>query len=149
MLHYSFIPHFYLFLAGIILQRLQVYKSTIIYNKALYWIIGYLSFCFIAPGLVSAPVVLILKNLLLAPCIISMAYTLPTIALKLLKTNDISYGIYIYHGLIITVMVQEKMTRYENVFLIAGLTYIIAYLSWICIEKPFIRKKVKTIRVAE
>ena len=147
LLRYSFIPHFYLFLAGVVLQRIQVYKSTIIYNKALYWIAGYLLFCFIFSDLVNLPVFLIIKNLLLAPCIISMAYTLPTAALKLLRTNDISYGIYIYHGLILTVMVQEKMTQFENIYLIIGLTYIVAYLSWIFIEKPLIRKKVKTIRV--
>src|ERR1700743_2296789 len=100
LLRYSFVPHFYLFLAGVVLQRLQVYKSTTIYNKALYWITGYVLFSLTMPGFINPAVFLLFKNLLLAPCIISMAYTLPTAALKLLRTNDISYGIYIYHGLI-------------------------------------------------
>ena len=146
LLRYSFIPHFYLFLLGIILQRLQLFKSKFIYNKALYWISVYLVFSLLLPQFIHPVFFLVLKNILLAFCIISMAYTLPTIALKLLRTNDISYGIYIYHGLILTVMVQLKLVAYENLYLIIGITYVIAWLSWICIEKPFIKRKEKTIR---
>ena len=147
LLRYSFIPQFYLFLAGVILQRIRIYQSPIIYNKALYWIIGYALFSLTLPGFINPTLFLVIKNLLLAGCILSMAYTLPGTALKLLRTNDISYGIYIYHGLILTVMVQEKWVNYENIFLIIIMTYILAYLSWIFIEKPFIKRKEKTIRI--
>jgi len=149
LLRYSFIPQFYLFLAGVVLQRIRIYQSPIIYNKALYWIIGYVLFSLTLPGFIDPVLFLILKNLLLAGCILSMAYTLPGTALKLLRTNDISYGIYIYHGLILTVIVQEKWVNYENIFLIIITTYILAYLSWIFIEKPFIKKKEKTIRITD
>jgi len=149
LLRYSFIPHFYLFLMGVVLQRLRIYKSTVIYNKALYWVIGYLLFSLTLPNFINPVLFLLIKNLFLAFTILSLAYTLPNTALKLLRTNDISYGIYIYHGLIITVLVQEKMVSYENLFFIIGLTYIVAYLSWVFIEKPFIKRKEKTIRVTQ
>ena len=147
LFRYSFLPHFYLFLTGVILQRLQIYKSNTIYNKAHLWIIGYAAFSLTMPHLITPALFLVTKNLLLAPCIISMAYTLPNMALKLLRGNDISYGVYVYHGFILTVMIQEKMTGYENIYFIIGLTYIVAYLSWVFIEKPFIKKKAKTINL--
>jgi peptidoglycan/LPS O-acetylase OafA/YrhL len=146
LISYSFLPYFYLFLAGVILQRLRIYKSRFIYNKALFWFIGYVAFSMVLPGFVNPIVFLIIKNLLLAFCILSLAYTLPQAATKLLRTNDISYGIYIYHGLILTVMVQLKLIAYENLFLLIALTYGVAWLSWIFIEKPFIKRKEKTIR---
>ncbi|MGZ4091359.1 MAG: acyltransferase family protein [Bacteroidia bacterium] len=147
LLRYSFIPHFYLFLLGVILQRLQIFNSKFVYNQAFYWISAYLLFSLLLNDFIQPVVFLIFKNILLSFCIISMAYTLPTTAFKLLRTNDISYGIYIYHGLILTVLVQLKLVAYENLYFIIGITFSIAWLSWICIEKPFIKRKKKTIRV--
>lgn len=143
---YSFVPHFYLFLMGVILQRLRIYKSRFIYNKALYWLLAYLVFYFTAHDLLEANIFNLCQYLFLAFCVLSMAYTLPRAAEKLLRSNDISYGIYIYHGLILTVVVQEKWQENFSVYLLLAITYLAAYLSWIGIEKPFIQKKKKTIR---
>jgi peptidoglycan/LPS O-acetylase OafA/YrhL len=155
LISYSFLPNFYLFLTGVILQRLKIFKLKIIYNKGVFWLAGYILFSLGGYFLFgsklshsfSAITFFIVRDLLLAVCVLSIAYTLPTTASRLLKTNDISYGVYIYHGLVITVLVQEKLTSYENIFLIIGITYILAYLSWIGVEKPSLRRKAKTIRV--
>jgi peptidoglycan/LPS O-acetylase OafA/YrhL len=147
---FSFVPHIYLFLAGVVFQKLQIYKSKFIFNKALYWLIAYLVLIYIvSPYLWSSaiwPYFAYIKNALLGFTIISIAYTLPGIAKKILRTNDISYGIYIYHGLIMTVIVQEKLTGNVNLFIILLLTYGAALLSWLFIEKPFIKRKEKTIK---
>jgi len=155
LIFYSFLPQFYLFLAGVILQRLNIFQSKFIYNKGIFWLTGYILFSltgyiFFGSNLshnFCSITFFIIRDLFLAICVLSIAYTLPTTASKLLKTNDISYGVYIYHGLVITVIVQEKLTGYEDVFFIMGITYILAYLSWIGIEKPFLRRKEKTIRL--
>ena len=149
LIEYSFIPHFYLFLAGVVLQKLQLYKSPVIYNKAIYWIITYVLFCLTLPNIINPVAYELIKNLFLAFCVLSLAYTLPGTAKKLLRTNDVSYGMYIYHGLFLTVIVQEKVTAYANIFLLILLTYIVAYLSWIFIEKPFMERKERTIREVE
>ena len=79
---------------------------------------------------------------------ISIAYTAPGFANKLLRGNDISYGIYIYHGLILGVIVQLKLLGNSNyIILILVLAVILAVLSWQFVEKPFIKKKKKTIHV--
>ena len=146
LMRYTFAPLFYLFLIGVIFQRLKIYTSVIIYNKALYWIIGYVTFCLIFSDYIDPIIFSLIHTVLLAFCLLSIAYTLPNISKKLLRTNDISYGIYIYHGLILTVIVQLKLQQHINLYVIIGLSYIAGYLSWITIEKPFIKLKKKTIR---
>jgi len=144
LVRYSFVPHFYVFLIGVIFQRLQLYKSRLIYNKGLFWLVGYVALNLILVDRVNPLAFTFGYTVVLAFCIISLAYTLPGISKKLLRTNDISYGIYIYHGLILTVIVQEHFA--VPVMVIVLLAYIAGYLSWILVEKPFIQKKKKTIR---
>ena len=149
VLRYLFVPHFYLFLAGVILQRLRIYSNALIYNKGVYWLTAYVLFGLFMPGVINPAVFLLIKNLLLAVTIISVAYTLPTLAAKVLRSNDISYGIYIYHGLILTVIVQMQWQSHINVFIVILLAYLMGALSWLFIEKPFIKRKDKTIRKVE
>jgi peptidoglycan/LPS O-acetylase OafA/YrhL len=144
LVRYSFIPHFYIFLIGVIFQRLQLYKSRFIYNKGLYWFVGYVVLNLLLVNRINPIVFNFGYTILLAFCLLSLAYTIPNLSKKLLRTNDISYGIYIYHGLILTVIVQERWS--VPVFVVIILSYIMGYLSWISIEKPFIQRKKKTIR---
>jgi len=146
LLRYSFIPHFYLFLIGVILQRWRIYNSKFIYGKGLYWMVGYVSFNLIFVDFTNPIVFSLLYSVALAFCLLSMAYTLPDTAKKLLRTNDISYGIYIYHGLILAVIVQEKLVDRINLLEVVILSYVLALLSWVFVEKPFIKMKRKTIR---
>jgi len=145
LLRYSFIPHFYLFLAGVILQRLTVYQSRFIYNKGLFWLLAYILFSLALPGYFNPAIFLFIKNLFLAITIIAMAYTKPKLSTSLLRGNDISYGIYIYHGLILTVIVQQKWVPSVNIYLVILLAYAAGYLSWILIERPFIRMKYRSL----
>ena len=145
-LWYTFIPYFYLFLLGVIFQRLRLYNANFIYNKAVYWVAGYVLFTFVFVDIIPEIFYNVIKNSILGFVVLSLAYTLPNIAKKILKNNDISYGVYIYHGLLLTVIVQEKLQPQINIYMVIALTYLLAYLSWIFIEKPFIRSKIHTIR---
>jgi peptidoglycan/LPS O-acetylase OafA/YrhL len=149
LITYTFVPNFYMFLAGVILQRLQLYKSTWIHNKALYWAAGYVAFSLLLQEHMSLTAFLIIKNLLLAFVVLSLAYSLPQLAGKLLRSNDISYGVYIYHGLVLTVIVQEKLAGRINLFEIILISYLLGLLSWWFVEKPFLKKKAKSIRAIE
>lgn len=143
LLRYSFIPHFFIFLLGANMQRLNLYKSPLIYGKGLIWLTIYLVFSFLVPDW---PINFFLERILLGFCILSIAYTLPYLSNKLLKGNDISYGVYIYHGLILSIFFQLKMFyKIEYLLLIFLASYILGYLSWIFIEKTFIKKKKQTI----
>jgi peptidoglycan/LPS O-acetylase OafA/YrhL len=146
LLQYSFLPHFYMFLLGVIFQRLRIYDSKFIYNKAHYWLAAYLliSLCF--KDSFNPILFVFAQNIILGFTALSTAYTLPGAAKKILRGNDISYGIYIYHGLLITLAVQLKIQAHINLPLIIAATYCLAYLSWIFIEKPFIQRKKLTIK---
>jgi len=145
LFRYSFIPHFFIFLAGVLLQRLGVYNSQLIYGKGFLWCSGYLLFCYLVPMSVDS---LITSRLILAICIISLAYTAPRVAHTLLRSNDISYGVYIYHGLILNVMVSlHLLGRTEYFFIVLVGTYATGYLSWVFVERRFLRKKKKNRRL--
>ena len=143
ILRYTFIPHIYMFLAGVVLQRIKAYNSVFIYGKGILWILSYLLFCYFVPA---SNLTVIIRNLFLAVTLISVAYSLPGVAHKLLRGNDISYGVYIYHGLVLSVLVHMGLTGNSYyVFLILIITYILSFLSWRFIEKPFLGRKRKTI----
>ena len=139
LLRYSFISHFYLFMSGVLLQRLNAYRSKIINGKGLFWVTTYLAFTYYAPVNYLTQ---ILGNVFLGVCTISVAYTLPGIASKILRGNDISYGVYIYHGLVLGVIVQLNLLHSQYIVLLIFLTtYLLAFFSWRLIEKPSIQKK--------
>ena len=143
LIRYSFFPHFFLFLSGILLQRLNAYESKWIAGKGAYWLAAYLAFYYVVP---TAPVTYVPTTLLLGIVTVSIAYTMPSIAQKILRGNDISYGVYIYHGLMINILVEAGLTgRAEYFVLLAACTYLAGYVSWIAIERPFLRKKKQTI----
>jgi len=77
---------------------------------------------------------------------VSLAYTLPDIADRLLRRNDISYGVYIYHMLVVNILVSLHMV-YRPVYLLVvlGASYALGYLSWVFIERRFLRKKQHTL----
>jgi len=143
LIGYSFFPHFFLFISGVLLQRLKAYESKWIAGKGGYWLAAYLAFHYVVP---TAPVTYVPATLLLGIVTVSMAYTMPSISQKILRGNDISYGVYIYHGLLINIFVEMGLTgRAEYFLLLAGCTYLAGYVSWIAVERPFLRKKKQTI----
>ena len=143
-IRYTFIPHIYMFLLGVVLQRFKVYRSRIVYGKGGYWLAGYLLLCYLVPESAAASVC---SKIVLGICALSLAYTRPDAARAVLKGNDISYGVYMYHGLILNVLVEMNM-RHELRYLL--LTIVVAcamgYLSWVWVEKPLLKKKTTSIQ---
>lgn len=139
LLRYSFAPHVYLFLVGIILQQVKAFSSPWIKGKGLWWLGSYIAFYYLVPW--SEPVY-VLRLIWLGVASISIAYTLPTLSNKLLRGNDLSYGVYIYHGLLINVLVELGQVGHPSMLLILIVaTVAVAYLSWNLVEKPFLRRK--------
>ncbi len=157
MLRYSFIPHFYMFLFGVVIQRFNLYKSNLLYGKGIWWCLGFLVFTYLGHAYPNFwlftgndPAALIntkISMLLLCFATISLAYTKPGFAHKLLHNNDISYGVYIYHGMVLNIFVTLGLMRnYVYFGIVCLITLLLGYLSWILVERPFIRKKKVTIK---
>jgi len=138
LLYYSFIPHIYLFLTGVLLQRWNAQRSRWIVGKGLPWVAAYLVVHFTVPWGVNR----VFGPIVLAVATVSTAYTLPGLSQRLLRGNDISYGVYIYHGLIINILIElGHKGRLFYVPVVLVLTLVAGWLSWRFIERPFLRRK--------
>lgn len=133
-IRYSILPHAYIFMAGILLQRWKIFDSKLIYGKGLYWALGYLAYVYLLPN---SDIKSLVQMLILAPCTIAIAYSLPGIATKYLKNMDLSYGVFMYHGMLLTVLVEFNMIgSYWYLLLVFVVSYILAYLSYRFVEMP-------------
>jgi peptidoglycan/LPS O-acetylase OafA/YrhL len=146
LFRYSFGPHIYLFLAGVLLQRWQLQGSRWIAGKGLYWLATYLLFHFALPY---NALTYIAGTLLMAVATVSLAYTAPALAQRLLRGQDISYGAYIYHGLLINVLLQLGYVGQPLLMpILVALTCAAAYASWRLVERPFLGRKRQSIHPA-
>jgi peptidoglycan/LPS O-acetylase OafA/YrhL len=110
LLFVSILPFFYYFSAGIFF--IINYKKLIkwVENKALVWTIIFAGVVFLC------------------------------LYFKILKHNDISYGLYLYHCLILNVVLEIGFSG-RNYIIGIGSIFLLAILSWIFIERRALRLK--------
>ena len=144
ILWHTFIPHFHLFLLGVLCYKYKIYANKFIKGKGLYWLAAYILLALFLPNMV---ILKVLLKLLLGIATISCAYTLPYLSSKLLKV-DISYGVYIYHRLVINLFVQFGYTKHWiYLLLVLVIAYSLGYISWTFVESRFIKLKKKSLIV--
>ncbi len=144
LLEVSLFPHLYMFLMGILLQRMKIYSYAIIFSKGLYWLAAYLLFSYLIPD---TEFKIILSRIILGITTVSIAYSWTSLSKTLLKENDISYGVYIYHMVFVNIFVQMSfMHNTLNILWILVLTFVAAFLSWRLVEKPALNRKRVTLK---
>jgi peptidoglycan/LPS O-acetylase OafA/YrhL len=79
-----------------------------------------------------------LQIILLGCLVVSAAFTMTKLSGKVLHGNDISYGIYIYHGLILNIFLTLNFVGLKGVISALFLTSILAAFSWVSVEKPML-----------
>ena len=148
----SFIPWYYMFLCGALAQRMSSWLVPLCIDRAptilvMYVVAMLIDFHFwgvrlgndIPPYLVP----------IMGVAVLSLAYVRPTLGHQLLRGNDVSYGLYIYHMPIVGLLIQLGRTGslvWVGVALGSALTC--AVLSWRFVERPFLRRKRVGLRVA-
>ncbi|AXE19216.1 hypothetical protein DR864_16385 [Runella rosea] len=81
-------------------------------------------------------------NILLSCVTISFAFSFRALSTRLLGEEDISYGIYIYHMIIINIFVELGLVKQVQFYLAALLcTFLAGLISWKWFEKPALRLK--------
>lgn len=137
LLGVSILPYLFSFLIGCIIyeywNKIQFYFK----GRALYWLFLFVLFNFIFNTKPSyyPNFSQLISNLLLSIFVISLAFTFPRLE-KVLKGNDVSYGIYIYHMLVINTFISiNYIKKIEYLILSITLTVILSLLSWFLIEK--------------
>ena len=84
----------------------------------------------------------VISYILLSFFILSAAFSTKYVPKNLLNHNDISYGIYIYHMLVLNSLISLGMMYQFNAWLLLNLfTILIALISWFLIEKQALKMK--------
>ena len=143
----TFVPHFWLFLVGVALQ--QNFERLLPYfeGKLLHWSLIHaatisLAIYFNLPYGSNFPFPLVALSLV--GLTMAFAYTWRGLANRLLNHNDISYGVYIYHGLVINAFVHLGWVgNLSNLFWLFVISVVLAYLSWRLVERPCMKLKKK------
>ena len=139
----SVIPWLYCFLMGCLLYYNWDKLKKYIEGKALIYIITYLIFVnvFSGPSYSIHSISNIIASIILAIMTISLAYTKPKFG-SFLHGFDISYGLYVYHMVVVNTFVQLGLTGniIYAVFALA-ISIFIAMLSWKYIESKALNLK--------
>jgi peptidoglycan/LPS O-acetylase OafA/YrhL len=139
----SFSPWFYMFLIGLFFQRNFDYFHRLLQNR--FWlslpayVVSALAVYSMARhfGWNTEYGIKLLLHLMLGVMTFSLAYSNPSLSGRLLKRNDISYGIYIYHIPVINFFIYYGwVARVHFVAMAWGLTVAISVLSWVAVERP-------------
>lgn len=81
-------------------------------------------------------------NLTVVALAIAFAFSWKTMSEGLLGKNDISYGVYIYHMLVINLLVELGYSQGPFALVVTLIaTTFLAMLSWFLIESPCLRFK--------
>ncbi len=145
LLGVSVLPYLFYFLVGVL--ALQVFRRApwVFRGKLLHWGILYLAWMAIESsvnlggwggnqlGMTTA--------LLLGGLTVATAFTVPSLASRLLPAQDISYGIYLYHVPLINLLLILRLTGGVAYGALVVSASICAFLSWHLIEQPALRMK--------
>jgi peptidoglycan/LPS O-acetylase OafA/YrhL len=147
LLTVSIFPYLFSFLTGsvIYLYWNKIRNLLIGFFPLSFWIIFFIIFNYsFALKPVNNPVNLqLISNLLLSILTISFAFSLPNFS-KFLKGNDISYGIYIYHMLVINTFISIGFIGNVKFLVLTFIfTFIISSISWFFVEKKMLAIKNK------
>jgi len=150
----SVLPYLYYFLMGITFYLFYDKLYNFIYKKSLLWLFLFLTLSLIFNQFlhintysywISNPYKLVI-DVVLCFTIFSLAFNNVNVSNKLLNHNDISYGVYIYHMIIINAFVSIGFVNYSfNIIIVILIVVILSYLSWRFIEKPVLDLKKKSL----
>ena len=148
----QFFSFFFFFCFGIIIFIHKEKIIPFIAEKGLYFLLIYLLFCGIClyfgyqPGRYSPNLMELLAHCLLVLCIFSMAYTKPSLTGKLIGKTDISYGLYIYHMLVIKSFYELGLKdHWLYVIPLIVVSLFIGWISWTLVEKRALKLKKKSL----
>lgn len=146
----TLLPWFFMFLLGAVAQRtsglfvpaLIQYRWSVV---AMY--VGALLLDFHAWGMPTGNEIPAYLVPLMGCMVLTAAYWRPGIAERLLRRNDISYGVYIHHMPLVNLLLYLGATGPVGSFWLALTgTLVLATLSWRFVERPFLRRKRSALR---
>lgn len=148
LLNASFAGYFYFFLIGALIWLNQQYLMKLFAGRFIYWLSIYIITILVMQtnGMEFTRYQFnfnhLLMIILLAGFVFSAAFSNKALADNLLKRNDISYGIYLYHMPLLNLFVELDWNKNVLLMLVLmSISCLTGYISWKLIEKPFLLKK--------
>lgn len=141
------VSFFWFFCIGIEVYLYRDMVIPLLANRAGYLLILYLSICAYAyhlgymPGSYTPKSIELTAHLVLVACIFSIAYTKPDFTNKVMGKTDISYGLYIYHMLILHVFYELGLRQNIYILPAVALSLMAAWCSWTWVEKRCLKLK--------
>jgi peptidoglycan/LPS O-acetylase OafA/YrhL len=145
---FSLVGNLWMFLLGTLAHRFWGRLAPFLQGKFLFWLLAYL-FTFLIlnvwlstlHGTPFAAARLFLDRGLLALLVLSAAYSYKSLSNRLLRKNDLSYGIYLYHAFIFSLLMH--FGHFGLLPFTIGLATAVgmATLSWLFIERKALALK--------
>uniref|UniRef100_UPI002623C986 acyltransferase family protein n=1 Tax=uncultured Campylobacter sp. TaxID=218934 RepID=UPI002623C986 len=148
------LPFLWIFIIGMVMRLYWLDIKKYLVGYGLFYIAFYLIFCFVAIEFGSGlgdykrglEISTVFQIFLLALAMFSMAFSYTN--LKMARSTDLSYSTYLYHMLIVQILISlgfgSSLWLY---FIVVAATLAVAYVSWNFIEKPALT--LKQIKVAK
>jgi peptidoglycan/LPS O-acetylase OafA/YrhL len=141
----SFLPWFYMFLVGILAQKNFDVLSRWLAGRFLLVFAVYCALAFAGSRLLGwnlGNTINVVLFLVLAVATFAAAFSNNALSDRILRRNDLSYGVYIYHMPIANTLLALGFGGRPVGFVLALLaTLVCAYASWTFVEKPALRLK--------
>jgi peptidoglycan/LPS O-acetylase OafA/YrhL len=150
LLQVTLVPYLWMFLVGALIQRNWSTVRGWLVGRAPWWGLGYLLLCVagrwlgVGTGSNNMNPVYLLP---LAGLIVSLAMSAPRLSDRILRHHDVSYGLYLYHMLVINLLVGLAAPSGWASFAAAIIVSLgLAALSWTLVEKPYLTGKRGALR---
>lgn len=145
LLGVSLAPYFFMFATGILIHAFRHRLHRLLAGRFLPMLTIFVAATFVIQSLplnVLGVYLNPLSTVLLGLLVYSAAHTLPELSRALLRGNDVSYGLYIYHMLVINVMIELGIAgSVPQMLLGLAVSLALAFVSWVAVEKPALMLK--------
>ena len=159
LLGVTFVPHVWCFLVGVYVQRNFGRLRPLFAGKAAWWVAAHVGLCAVLKQFdyhVEGNLIGPLPSLTLIGVTFSLAYSAPALSDRWLRHNDVSYGTYLYHMIVVNALIELQWPRtMTTVLMVFVLTLVCAILSWNLVERPalalkhvFVRPSIPAFEVA-
>lgn len=144
------LPHLHMFVIGVLIQRNFESLRRHLEGRAWWWLTAFSTAMLIFQpwaenAIGDAPVAVLGCRILLSLTVISFAFSWRSLSERLLRGNDISYGVYLYHMPVVNVLVhfgwKGSQWHLAATFLA---TVVMAALSWRLVERPALSLKLRS-----
>ena len=150
LLGVSIIPYLFYFLVGILMRHLYERRPNIFVQRGMFWATVYALWAIIETrySIIGANgnLLNVTSIVLIAMLTVSMAFTARGVSSRVLRGNDISYGLYIYHAPVMNLLIAHQFAGRRAFALFLATTIAMAILSWRLVEKPALSLKDYSIR---